>query len=112
MLVNIAALATQLVRTADTLARIGGEEFAIILPNTTLKQAKQLAQRMRFAFDAQSISLNGDTIHCTASFGIATLDLTQATSDVLPQNAFDELLNSADQAMMQAKREGRNRVAF
>lgn len=110
VLVNIAALATQLVRAADTLARIGGEEFAIILPNTTLKQAKQLAQRMRFAFDAQSISLNGDTIHCTASFGIATLDLTQATSDVLPQNAFDELLNSADQAMMQAKRQGRNRI--
>lgn len=112
VLVNIAALATQLVRAADMLARIGGEEFAIILPDTALRQAEQLAQRMRFAFDAQSIILNGETIHCTASFGIATLDLTQATSDVLPQNAFDELLNSADQAMMQAKRQGRNRVAF
>jgi diguanylate cyclase (GGDEF)-like protein len=110
VLVNIAALAQSLVRNSDVLARLGGEEFAIVLPGTNEEQAMQLAERMRAAFAQNHIDLEGEKLRCTASFGISCINLAEAYCSVEPQTMLEKALHSADQAMMQAKVLGRNRV--
>ncbi|REL36100.1 GGDEF domain-containing protein [Thalassotalea euphylliae] len=90
-------------REQDMLARIGGEEFAIILPDTTLSEANNIAEQMRITISQHHIPLVGDQhLHCTVSFGIASRD-TDASS-------LKEVLVHADKALYLAKELGRNRV--
>lgn len=110
VLVNISALAQSIVRGSDVLARVGGEEFAVVLPDTDEEQAKQLAERMRTGFEQHKIAIEGGEISCTASFGIACANLAELTSEFEPQAMLENLLHAADKAMMQAKVSGRNRV--
>lgn len=89
-------------RNIDMLARIGGEEFAVILPDTGADSALMIAQRMRAAIanaDWSAAALPGMAL--TISLGAATL---------LPGEAAHSLLARADQAMYAAKSQGRNRV--
>lgn len=109
-LIHVSQLAQKTVRASDILARLGGEEFGVLLPNATPEQAKQLAERMRSEFEQHAFQCNGRMIHCTASFGISSIDLAAARHELEPQDLLETLLNSADQAMMQAKQTGRNRV--
>jgi diguanylate cyclase (GGDEF)-like protein len=81
-------------RAADVVARFGGEEFAVILPHTTLEQAQRFAERARGAVAALPLAI-------TASFGAAQLG---AQGDV------EGLLAAADQALYRAKAGGRDRV--
>lgn len=81
-------------RAADVVARFGGEEFAVILPHTTLEQAQRFAERARGAVAALPLAI-------TASFGAAQLG---AQGDV------EALLAAADQALYRAKAGGRDRV--
>ncbi len=91
-------------RTIDIIGRLGGEEFAILLPETNDIQALDAAERLRAALAAAQVPLgNGEELRFTASFGIATLN--QQDSDI------DTLLNLADHALYEAKSKGRNRVA-
>lgn len=110
VLVNISTLAQSIVRGSDVLARIGGEEFAILLPDTDEDQARQLAERLRFGFEQHKIVIEGGVIHCTASFGIARINLAELAGELEPQTMLGVLLHQADKAMMQAKQLGRNRV--
>lgn len=110
VLVNLSALAQRTVRASDILARVGGEEFAIVLPDTDEEQAKQLAERMRAGFEQHKIAIEGGEISCTASFGIACANLAELTGGLEPQAMLEDLLHKADKAMMQAKVSGRNRV--
>lgn len=110
VLVNISALAQSIVRGSDVLARVGGEEFAIVLPDTDEMQAKQLAERLRSGFEQHAIAIEGGEIHCTASFGIACANLAALTAVCTPQTMLEDLLHKADKAIMQAKTSGRNRV--
>ena len=87
-------------RREDIVCRYGGEEFAIILPNTNREGALVLAERMRGAIEGVRISYRGRELRVTCSFGVA--DLARATPDIV------EL---ADAALYQAKKSGRNRVA-
>ncbi|PYI55011.1 GGDEF domain-containing protein [Paenibacillus flagellatus] len=88
-------------RSFDTAARIGGEEFAVLLPDCPHDMALQVAERIRAAVEAHRYALpDGRTIHITASLGVSTY----------PGVPADELLNGADQALYEAKRTGRNRV--
>jgi diguanylate cyclase (GGDEF)-like protein len=92
-------------RGGDVAARIGGEEFALILPNTEHAAAVQLAEQARAAFDALGIEHRGAVgyEHATASFGVASTVPTSA-------EAGDALLGAADRALYQAKASGRNCV--
>ncbi|BDA60406.1 MULTISPECIES: GGDEF domain-containing protein [Shewanella] len=109
-LIHIAQLTQTKLRTNDILARLGGEEFGLILPNTQHEQAWQIAESIRHGFDTQPLYLDGHTIHCTASFGISSLILPQINHPDEAQALLETLFNNADQAMMRAKRTGRNRV--
>jgi diguanylate cyclase (GGDEF)-like protein len=90
----------------DTVVRYGGEEFLLVLPDTTLADGHALAERMRARL-AEAISLHGDVrLSATASFGVVSARL----SPKLPGVAGQTLVALADELMYAAKRGGRNRV--
>ena len=86
-------------RGIDLAARIGGEEFAVVLVETSHKAGLEVAERLRLAISALAIPLAGNI---TASFGVAECPLNAHTAG--------DLLSSADAALYQAKRNGKNRV--
>jgi len=104
VLQHIAVLMRRTFRSNDRLARLGGEEFFIILPGTDLELGKQLAQRLRESIERNPTqSPTGEYYFMTASFGVVALD--SRTS--LP---VDALLKKADHAMYQAKEQGKNTI--
>lgn len=91
-------------RETDVFGRLGGEEFGLILPNTSAASARVLGERIRAATQATPIQLAQTNIPITLSMGIA---------EVQPHDGdFDDLLNRADRLLYQAKRNGRNRVEY
>ena len=90
------------VRNVDTCARYGGEEIAVLLPQTGLDGARDFAERLRKAIEGRVVSHSGREISVTASFGVATYP------ESVPNH--DGLFAAADRALYQAKAEGRNRV--
>ena len=90
------------VRPNDIIARVGGEEFAIILPGMTLSEGLHAAERMRMAIARQSTPARGGEIAVTASFGVASM--------VSVKHDYEEALAAADKAMYTAKASGRNAV--
>lgn len=93
-------------RAGELPARIGGEEFAVLLPGTDLRGAQLAAERLREAVVARALphTASGVAPHVTLSIGVAQLD--PATMD-----RFDAVLQLADEALYRAKHLGRNRVA-
>jgi diguanylate cyclase (GGDEF)-like protein len=92
-----------MIRNIDIFARMGGEEFAIVLPETNKVQAQTIAERIREKLSETSVSLpQGDAVFFTVSIGISST----ASKDA----SLDGLLKSADVALYKAKRYGRNRV--
>lgn len=100
------ALRASLRRAGDTVARLGGEEFAILLPATTRETALALAESFRQAVADLAIPHVASSVagHVTISIGLAVLDSEGADN-------FDALFRQADQALYRAKAAGRNRVA-
>ncbi|MEQ1440367.1 diguanylate cyclase [Fontimonas sp. SYSU GA230001] len=102
----IVALARMLVaeaRKVDVVGRIGGEEFAVLLPRANKQPAAEIGQRLRRAAAAQRVAVGGGReIGFTVSLGLASL--RTGTRDLA------ELMRNADAALYQAKREGRNRL--
>lgn len=99
-------------RDVDVAARYGGEEMAIILPETDAAGAKIVAERIRVAIETQTYPAGATQIHVTASFGIGTVSPTAGARpgrDALEPMA-QELVERTDQALYAAKRAGRNRV--
>lgn len=91
-------------REMDTLARLGGEEFVILLPETDLAEARHIAERLRRTLEHTFIHTDAGPLQVTISIGT----MTHPTSDDdLPVH---KLVQRADQAMYLAKRSGRNRV--
>ena len=93
---------TRMARGSDVIARIGGEEFLLVLPNTDLNSARVLAERIRATIDEHPMQVHRQNIHITVSLGVACAE--GAVN-------LDELSEAADRAMYLAKRGGRNRVA-
>jgi len=91
-------------REVDIAARLGGEEFGIILPNTKASDAVKLAERLRIAIETKNCTIKNQSMKLTASFGVA------AFSKEMPD--LDALLWDADTAMYKAKKQGRNKVVF
>lgn len=93
----------EVIRSTDIAGRIGGEEFAIILPETKSDKALELAERLRSEISALKINTSSrDFLTFTASIGVAEL----STNDT----NFSDTLQRADKALYQAKRQGRNCV--
>ncbi len=101
-LVHVSRLLIQAVRDNDTVARHGGEEFAIWLPGATLERGRQVAERIRQAPAWSEWKWQGEKRPLRASFGVAACPDTSATKAGLPAQA--------DAALYEAKRAGRDRV--
>jgi diguanylate cyclase (GGDEF)-like protein len=101
---QVAAALKFSVRETDILGRMGGEEFAVLLPNTLQPEAGFLAERICQAVCASSFEIPGASLTITISAGASAL--TEQMSSI------DDLLRNADFAMYQAKRSGGNRVAL
>lgn len=94
----------------DVVARIGGEEFAILMPATSYDEALRIAEWLRAAVAGRRVEVGpGAVVACTVSIGVATMSVRQATTAGSPWN-FDHLLVSADRALYRAKEAGRNQV--
>ena len=89
------------VRDVDLAVRLGGEEFAVLLPDTGLAGSAQLAERLRHALQSSSIGSPGAPITLTASFGVSCFPAAAAAED---------LLTDADRRLYDAKRHGKNTV--
>lgn len=100
-------------RCQDLLARFGGEEFLIALPDTPLNDAYRIADRLRMALAAHPVlSTQGASIPVTASFGLAVLhDGPQISWEAAEQTALT-LIDEADTALLRAKAAGRNQVTL
>jgi diguanylate cyclase (GGDEF)-like protein/PAS domain S-box-containing protein len=99
----LAGQCRQELRVVDVVGRFGGEEFAIMLPETGAEQALEVAERLRQGIAAMSIPLaHGGQLQMTVSIGVAALRG--------PVASIDDLLQQADQALYVAKQEGRNQV--
>lgn len=90
-------------REIDTVARLGGEEFVALLPETPLRDALTVAERVRAAIAAKPVAYEGAEIQVTASIGVAAGKAGQC---------LDTLLTLADEALYEAKTKGRNRVCL
>jgi diguanylate cyclase (GGDEF)-like protein/PAS domain S-box-containing protein len=100
---HFAATLTATFRDCDLVARIGGEEFAVLLPSTTQEQAELVAERLLRAVESGVVEVDGAQIRYTVSGGIATMNVTIT--------GLDDLMKRADQALYAAKHGGRNRLA-
>ena len=99
---HVAQLLESRVRTVDVCARIGGEEFVVLLPQTPLDGAGILAERLRAALEESAVDASGTAIAVTASFGIASYPDPVAKRE--------SLFAAADRALYRAKAAGRNAV--
>jgi len=97
---QIGQLLLQRLRKSDIFARIGGEEFGMLLPKTPLNKAAQLAEELRQAIEDMPVIFENETFNVTASFGV-----TSSVCDI------DSLVRQADMTMYQSKDAGRNAVA-
>jgi len=103
-LCHLVQLCAQIVRKQDLLGRLGGEEFALLLPQTSMEDAAHLVERLRHHIETSGLELQvgSPPASLTASFGVTALR---------PEDLrVEELLGRADQALYRAKDGGRNRV--
>ena len=104
VLQSVANVLTSAKRASDVVARISGEEFAILLPETGKEAALATAQRVRQQVKACACDIAGEKLRVTISIGVAAA--TVRTSGI------EALCRQADQALYEAKRAGRNRVVL
>lgn len=103
VLKDLAKLMTDTVREIDIVSRYGGEEFAVVLPHTSLDQAHALAERMRSLIERQAFSLEDGMVRTTVSIGLAAAPHPAIAST-------SDWIEAADSALYEAKAQGRNRV--
>lgn len=116
VLIEVAARLKRILSPEDLLARIGGEEFLIVLPQTGLEEAHRIAENIRSVIHSQPFDLpHGVHLEISLSIGLA---LIEGSTDLLPKPgnptqieiALDRLIDRADQALLRAKAMGRNRI--
>jgi diguanylate cyclase (GGDEF)-like protein len=91
------------IRSSDILGRIGGEEFAILLEQTPLNQAVEIAERIRKKIMNIPFSYEDNTVCMTVSIGVTQVDSNKK---------FDEAMKAADRLLYRSKHKGRNQVQF
>jgi diguanylate cyclase (GGDEF)-like protein len=103
VLKHVADLANNTVRSTDLVGRLGGEEFMVLLPNTSEGSARKIAEKLRHRLEETPVVWESVTISATASFGLAGTTAAE-------KRDFDSLYNDADKALYLAKQRGRNCV--
>jgi diguanylate cyclase (GGDEF)-like protein len=99
---HVARLCGRLKRDTDTLARFGGEEFVLLMPQTRGGDAVAFAEELRRRIEAEPLGVDGELLRITTSIGVAEAEPAM--------HSLGDLLKRADQALYDAKRDGRNRV--
>lgn len=102
LLIEISSILSDAIDRGDTLARVGGDEFALILTDCSLPDAVRVAERLRVRVNAMAASFGGRTFPISLSIGVAGYD---------PDQDVDTLVTEADVACYAAKSAGRNRVS-
>jgi diguanylate cyclase (GGDEF)-like protein len=103
MIVHIAMLCDENKRDADVVARVGGEEFAVLLPETDLENSCAVGERLRRLVSARPLEVTGTKIPVTVSVGVAEFDGSMS--------GVSDLIKLADRMLYRAKHAGRNRIA-
>ncbi len=103
VLKKVAEIIHHTLRHSDVFARFGGEEFTIILPNTTMVGAIRLAERIRQTIANTHFSCQGKSFPVTISIGITSVSINDSVYS---------LIERADEALYEAKRGGRNRIEY
>jgi len=103
ILMQLADLLQNNIRETDTVARFGGEESIILMPNTSVEEGYIFAERIRKIIMEKVFSIGSDTLQITSSFGVSSM------GDINSQNLEDYYL-LADKALYLAKQSGKNRV--
>ena len=102
VLITFCRVATGALRVGDLFGRIGGEEFAALLPDASLEEGLEVAERIRANFEAEPLTFGISTFAATVSVGVAcTRDQSRDLST---------LIVAADRGLYRAKRNGRNRI--
>lgn len=104
VLQELAHKCLEVLRTSDVFCRIGGEEFAALLPETDMDNAARIAERLRISIEQMVVISGDDKIQFTACMGLAQLKKNDTTAE--------EVLKRADKALYEAKESGRNRVVL
>jgi diguanylate cyclase (GGDEF)-like protein len=99
----VAGVASRTVRSTDLVGRLGGEEFIVLLPSTSLEAARKLAEKLRQRLEASPTPWEPSPLTVTASIGVSG-------TTALEKRNFDSLYTEADKALYLAKTRGRNRV--
>jgi diguanylate cyclase (GGDEF)-like protein len=101
-LIRLADTMRAAARKSDILARYAGDEFMVILPNTTKADGLVVAERLRAEMERSPLMVEGTPVTATISLGVASM----------PESgrSVDSLVRAADAAMYEAKRQGKNRV--
>ena len=102
-LIEMARVMNQNMRKVDTLARVGGEEFAALITEADLENAIKTAERIRGQAARRPVVYQDQQFSLTISIGVATLQANDTT--------FEDVLHRADKALYRAKQKGRNRVS-
>ncbi|WP_420402488.1 diguanylate cyclase [Nisaea sp.] len=102
VLQKIAAFLGSELRASDIVARVGGEEFCLVLPESPETIAHALLERLRLGISEIAFEADGQTFSITCSFGLAALDETSDDADLLQKHA--------DFALYESKKNGRNRI--
>ena len=101
---KISDILRETTRESDILTRYGGDEFVLVLPQTNAQNARNLAERIRVKIGGYPFTMNNRQFHCTMSFGVSTAPGEHIVTA-------DDLLDTADRAMYNSKRAGRNQVS-
>jgi diguanylate cyclase (GGDEF)-like protein len=102
VLIHVASTLMEDARKGDIVARWGGEEFVLFLPETSLAEATSIAERFRHNIASTPLDIKNNKITLTASFGVAHTVTTSAT--------IEDLVSAADKQLYLAKKQGRDRV--
>lgn len=101
-LIEAVQIINKALRTEDTLGRFGGEEFCILLPETSQKSAIKVAERIRSDIEANKIHTDKGALKFTVSCGVSQLNTTN--------NSLEKIIKKADNALYNSKKTGRNRT--
>jgi len=99
---NLSRIVSDTCRDSDVAGRVGGEEFAILLPHTNAENARELAERLREQMEESVVHVERRDVKFTASFGVAQMGAEC--------ESLEALVATADGAMYEAKKRGRNAV--
>jgi diguanylate cyclase (GGDEF)-like protein len=102
VLTDFCGAATAALRPDDLFGRLGGEEFASLLPDTSLQEGLAVAERIRSSFEAATLEVGASTLAATVSVGVAL--------SIDPSRNLADMIKAADRALYRAKANGRNRV--